>query len=70
MPSEPANPGQPKHPMHALTTYELRNYRCELEDALQALADRATDREQLQQRLADVLTEQHARTQFQQPGQP
>jgi hypothetical protein len=70
MPSEPANPGQPKHPMHALTTYELRNYRRELEDALKALPDRAIARAQLQQRLADVLTEQHARTQLQQPSQP
>jgi hypothetical protein len=67
MPSEPATPEQPKHAMYALTTYELRNYRHELEDAIQALPGRATIRGQLQQRLTEVLTEQQARTQLQQP---
>jgi hypothetical protein len=70
MPSEPANLDQPKHPMHSMTTYELRNYRRELEDALTALPGRATIREQLQQRLAEVRTEQQARTQLQRGGRP
>jgi hypothetical protein len=66
MPTEPANLDQPKHPMHALTTYELRNYRRDLEHALKALPGHATVREQLQQRLTDVLAEEQARTQLQQ----
>jgi predicted component of type VI protein secretion system len=68
MPSEPANLDQPKHPMHALTTYELRNYRRELERALETLPSHATVREQFRQRLTDVLTEEQARTQLQQAG--
>jgi len=66
MPSEPANLDQPKPPMHALTTYELRNYRRELEHALNTVPSRATVREQLQQRLTDALTEEQVRTQLQQ----
>jgi predicted component of type VI protein secretion system len=54
--------------MHALTTYELRNYRRELERALETLPSHATVREQFRQRLTDVLTEEQARTQLQQAG--
>jgi hypothetical protein len=32
---------QPKHPLHALTTYELRNYRRQLENVLAFLDTRA-----------------------------
>jgi hypothetical protein len=70
MPSEPANLDQPKHPIHALTTYELRNYRHELEHALKTFPSHATVREQLQQRLTEVLTEQQARTQLQHASRP
>jgi hypothetical protein len=70
MPSELANLDQPKHPIHALTTYELRNYRRELEYALKTFPSHATAREQLQQRLTEVLTEQQARTQLQQASRP
>jgi hypothetical protein len=70
MTAEPSTVDQPKHPTHALTTYELRNYRRELEHALKTLPDHATVREQLQQRLADVLAEQQARTQLQQSSRP
>jgi hypothetical protein len=66
MTAEPSTVNQPKHPMHALTTYELRNYRRELEHTLKTLPDHVTVREQLQQQLAEVLTEQQARTQLQQ----
>jgi hypothetical protein len=55
---------QPKHPMYALTTYELRDYRRELERAIAfygkhhpsapVLAD-------LRARLDDVLAEQDSR---------
>jgi hypothetical protein len=55
---------RPKHPMHALTTYELARYRRELEHALKTLPGHAQVRALLQQRLTDVLTEQQARTQL------
>ena len=62
-PQAPAvNP--PKHPLHALTTYELRDYRRELESAI-ALFDRQTPvppaRDRLQARLDAVLAEQDER---------
>ena len=41
--------------MHALTTYELRNYRRELEHSLRALPEHVVVRVILQQRLAEVL---------------
>ena len=54
----------PKHPPHALTTYELRDYRRELERAI-AFFDRQTsvarDRAQLQARLDEVIAEQDER---------
>jgi hypothetical protein len=57
---------QPKHPVHALTTYELARYRRQLEHALKSLPTQAPLREQLQHQLAEVLGEQHARAQLQQ----
>jgi hypothetical protein len=55
---------QPKHPLHALTTYELRSYRRELERAI-VFFDRQDPvppaRAQLQTRLDDVLAEQDER---------
>jgi hypothetical protein len=54
----------PKHPLHALTTFELRDYRRELERAI-AFFDRQTSvppaRARLQARLDDVLAEQEER---------
>jgi hypothetical protein len=64
MNAEPVTVEQPKHPMHTLTTYELSRYRRELEHALKALPGHAAVREQLKQRLTDVLAEQQARTQL------
>ena len=52
---------QPPHPMYALTTYELRNYRRELEHSLKTLPEHAQVRALLQQRLTEVLAEQESR---------
>jgi hypothetical protein len=51
----------PPHPMPALTTYELRNYRCELEHSLKTIPEHAQVRALLQQRLTEVLAEQDSR---------
>jgi hypothetical protein len=53
---------QPSHPVHALTTYELKNYRRELEHSLRALPEHVAVRVLLQQRLAEVLAEQDSRS--------
>ena len=53
---------QPPHSVHALTTYELRNYRRELEHSLRALPEHVAVRVLLQQRLAEVLAEQDSRS--------
>jgi hypothetical protein len=54
----------PKHPLHELTTYELRDYRRELERAI-AFLDRQTSvplaRDRLQARVDDVIAEQDER---------
>jgi hypothetical protein len=57
---------QPPHPMHALTTYELKNYRRELEHSLKTLPEHAQVRELLQQRLTEVLAEQDSRSRLHQ----
>lgn len=58
-------PNLPKHPMHALTTYELRDYRRLLE---RALGDRtigsAPVAANLRAKLDDVLREQEERNQI------
>lgn len=55
---------QPKHPLPALTTYELRDYRRDLETAI-AFFDRQTPvppaRDRLQATLDDVIAEQEDR---------
>jgi hypothetical protein len=56
---------QPTHPTHSLTTYELKNYRRELEHALKTIPEHAQVRELLQQRLAEVLAEQDSRNRLQ-----
>jgi len=54
----------PKHPLHAMTTYELRDYRRDLETAI-ASFDRQTpvppDRDRLQVMLDGVIAEQDDR---------
>jgi hypothetical protein len=64
MATEPVTVEPPKHPMHALTTYELKDYRRQLETALAALdtSDPApAARAVLQARLDAVLAEQQDR---------
>jgi hypothetical protein len=61
---------QPPHPMHSLTTYELKNYRRELEHALKTIPEHAQVSELLQQRLAEVLAEQDSRNQLRQASAP
>jgi hypothetical protein len=54
-------PDQPAHPLYALTTYELRKYRRDLEHALRTLPEHAADRELVNVKLARVLAEQESR---------
>ena len=59
-----AGPGTvdlPAHPLPALTTYELRDYRRQLEHALTAVPEHTAARDLLQGRLADVVAEQASR---------
>jgi hypothetical protein len=61
MPAGPATVDQPKHPIHALTTYELRDYRRELERAIVGIAPDAPVQDDLKHRLDEVLAEQEQR---------
>jgi hypothetical protein len=66
-----AGPGHvepPAHPLPALTTYELRDYRRQLELALTALPEQAGIRALLQGRLAEVLAEQDSRARLHAAG--
>jgi hypothetical protein len=54
-------PDQPAHPLHALTTYELQNYRRDLEHALTATPENAAARGLLNEKLAGVQAEQDSR---------
>ncbi len=62
--SRPPTVDQPKHPLHALTTFELRDHRRELERAI-AFFDKQDSvppvRGNLQTRLDAVLAEQDER---------
>jgi hypothetical protein len=64
MPAEPATTDPPKHPLPAMTTYELRDYRRDLESAI-AFFDRQPsvppDRGRLQATLDAVIAEQAER---------
>jgi hypothetical protein len=63
-PAEPMIVAPPQHPMHALTTYELRDYRRQLENAI-ALFDMKDPvppaQHGLQDRLDEVIAEQEDR---------
>jgi hypothetical protein len=65
MPAEPETVDQPKHPLPAMTTFELRDYRRDLERAI-AFFDRQTPvppaRDRLQATLDHVIAEQDDRT--------
>jgi hypothetical protein len=55
---------QPKHPMYALTTYELRDYRRDLERAIAFYGEHHADAPvlaDLRARLDDVLAEHDSR---------
>jgi hypothetical protein len=51
---------EPQHPLHALTTYELNEYRRNLEDAVESPAS-AQELSDLSRRLHAVLAEQEDR---------
>ena len=63
MPTDPVV-AQPKHPLPAMTTFELRDYRRQLESAI-AYFDRQAPvppaRDRLQAKLSEVLVEQDQR---------
>jgi len=61
MPAEPATVEQPKHPLPALTTYELRDYRRDLERAIAGIAADAPVQAVLRRKLDAVLAEQEDR---------
>jgi hypothetical protein len=65
---EPVDP--PAHPLPALTTYELRDYRRQLEHALAAIPGHAPARDVLQGRLAEILAEQDSRARLYVAGHP
>jgi hypothetical protein len=56
-PADPVTAGLPKHPLHALTTYELKDYRRSLEQAIRTLPEHAPVRRQLRARLDAILAE-------------
>jgi len=65
MATHPVTVQQPEHPLPALATYELRDYRRQLESAI-AFFDRQDPvppaRHRLQAKLDDVIAEQDDRT--------
>jgi AMP-binding enzyme len=54
-------PDEPKHPLSALTTYELRDYRRQLERAIKGIAPDAPVQADLRRKLDEVLAEQDHR---------
>jgi hypothetical protein len=64
-PGEPVTVAEPGHPVHALTTFELRRYRRELEYAIQGISPNAPVRDDLRRKLGEVLAEQESRTHIQ-----
>ena len=61
MPAEPVTITAPKHPLHALTTYEQRDYRRLLEHAIKTIAPDAPVQAVLRGKLDAVLAEQDDR---------
>lgn len=65
MPAESAAVDPPKHPLQALATFELRDYRNRLESALASVASEnpvSPARDQLQGALDDVIAEEQDRS--------
>jgi hypothetical protein len=61
MQTDPATVQQPKHRLSAMTTYELRDYRRELERAIKGISVDAPLQANLQRRLDAVMAEQEDR---------
>lgn len=63
MPAEaPDEPNRPPHPLHAMTTYELRDYRKQLEHALKdSVIGQAPVAAGLREQLDALLAEQESR---------
>jgi hypothetical protein len=61
MTPDPAVPKQPPHPIGHLTTYELRDYRRELEHALKGISPCSPVLRELCRRLDEVIAEQENR---------
>ena len=61
MPAEPVPVTPPKHPLPALTSYELRDYRRLLEHAIKTIAPDAPVQAVLRGKLDAVLAEQDDR---------
>lgn len=61
MPTEPVTVEPLKHPLHALTTYELKNRRTELERAVKGIPAEAPVQELLRSHLEAVVAEQEER---------
>jgi len=60
-PGRPAAIAPPKHPVYALTTYELRDYRRDLERAIREISPGAPAQADLRARLDAVIAEQEDR---------
>jgi DNA-binding GntR family transcriptional regulator len=66
-------PAQPKHPLHALATFELRDYRRQLENAVARLGTEhpaPAVRDSLRASLDAVIAEQESRAQLRRYSQP
>ena len=61
MPTDPLAVEPPKHPLHALTTYELKDRRRELEHAIKGISPDAPVQAHLRRQLDAVLAEQEDR---------
>jgi hypothetical protein len=61
MPAGPVTVTRPEHPLHALATYELRDYRRDLERAIKGIAPDAPVQADLRRKLDAVITEQDDR---------
>jgi hypothetical protein len=65
VPADPETVESPKHPLYALATFELRNYRRQLERAITFFSTQdpvPPIRDDLQARLEDVDAEQDSRS--------
>lgn len=63
-------PDKPPHPLHQLTTGELKHYRKELEHALKVLPGTVPVRELLAEHLGRVLSEEESRQRIHEASGP